>query len=207
MADTTLKQSAFLKGAREVTLNTDDSVLVKIRHKGTYTEYSVALNTLDDSPSRTQHGVAKSLFAVGSFSLLLSGSLGGAFFAGTEESRVTLGIFSVLFVFPFIWALHRMWAGSYDVLTFFNRFSGQSVFNLFYDKPTPEAFKPFIAALIKQTKRVQAETAEAENVSIPNQIQGFARLRDQGILTAEEFQTVKSRLLATIDQGTGRIGF
>lgn len=185
----------------------DDSLLVHATHGGTTTEFTVPLKVLSDGSTRSRQPGTKSLPALIVFSAMFLPSLAGAIMFD-RDTRVMCATFAVITAVPVLISAFRMWKDSFDIVVFFNRFNGEPVFNLFHAKPNPEEFRAFVGEITKRIKQAGLESEKPEDSSsIPQQIQGFARLRDQGILTQEEFDKIKARLLGSLENEPKRIGF
>jgi hypothetical protein len=202
-----ISQRLFLRGKRRLRLTTDDVLSVTVSQTGHFNEFSVPVGSLSESPSRVKQPATKFLGGVLVFGLITLTSLLVAVFTSNVETRVSCGVLSVLFLMPTALAVSRMLRGTYDLLVFHNRFNGQPVFNLFHDCPTAEACQSFVSELVKRIKLKALDVPMADPNSIPNQLQGFARLRDQAILSEEEFQSIKSRLLQSVSDAPGKLGF
>ncbi len=202
-----ISQSLFMKGARQLRFNTDDMLSVTISQGGHVNEFSVPVGSLSESPSRVKQPASKFLGGVLVFGLITLASLLVAIFTSNTDARVSCAVFTVLFLFPTSVAVFRMWRGTYDLLIFHNRFNGQPVFNIFHDCPTAETCQGFVSELVKRIKLKGLDAPQADPTSIPSQLQGFARLRDQAILSEEEFQSIKSRLLQSVSDAPGKLGF
>lgn len=202
-----ISQRLFLKGARKLRFNADDMLSVTVSQNGHVNEFSVSVALLGESPSRVRQPASKYLAGVLVFGLITLASFLAAVFTSNADARASFGIFSFLFLFPTALAVFRMWRGTYDLLIFYNRFNGQPVFNMFHDCPTSEACQGFVSELVKRIKLKALDAPLADPTSIPNQLQGFARLRDQAILSEEEFQSIKSRLLQRVSDAPAKLGF
>ena len=202
-----ISQRLFMKGARQLRCNTDDTISVTLNENGHVNEFSVSVGLLSESPSRVKQPAGKFLSSVLVFGLIALASFLFAVFTSNSDARATSAIVCFFFLFPTALAVFRMWRGTYDVVIFHNRFNGQPVFNLFHDCPTAETCQGFVSELVKRIKLKALDAPETDPASIPSQLQGFARLRDQAILSEEEFQSIKSRLLRNVSEGPGKLGF
>jgi hypothetical protein len=202
-----ISQRRFMKGARKLRFTTDDMLSVTINQNGHVNEFSVSVGLLSESPSRVKQPATKFLGGVLVFGLITLVALLVAVFTSNTETRVSCAVLATLFLLPTSLAVSRMLRGTYDLLVFHNRFNGQPVFNMFHDCPTVEACQGFVSELVKRIKLKGLDAAQADPNSIPNQLQGFARLRDQAILSEEEFQSIKSRLLQSVSEAPGKLGF
>lgn len=201
-----LKQSIFLKGSRQLKLMPDDTLRVEIRSDGAVSEFSIPLCTLDPSPMRKKQPPSKFVFGFVVCAFLLLGSFAAQLFA-VSDIRIVLGVLSFLLMLPFGFSLYRLWRFTYDITVFYDRSSGQAAFTLFTDKPDPSTFREFVSHLTKQIKSADMRDPNGRADSIAAELQSFAKLKEQGILTEEEFKTIKQRLLDKLNTGTAVIGF
>jgi hypothetical protein len=108
-------------------------------------------------------------------------------------------------VLPLGFSFYRLWRHTYDVTGFCARASGQTVFTLFTDKPNAVEFQNFVGTLRKRIAELRDVAPSTDSTA--EQLQSFARLREQGILTDEEFAKIKERLLDTVGRESRRLGF
>lgn len=202
-----IRQSIFLKGNRSVRIMPDDTLSVAVRSGGAVTEYSVPLRALHESPVRTRQPPAQFMLGFVVSSFLLTGALVAQLFASTGEMHALFGFLAFLALLPFGVSIYRFWRYTFDITSFQFRSSGQTAFNLFTDKPDAQTFQQFRDLLIKQIKNAQLHDVDRQSDSVSAQLQSFAKLREQGILTEEEFQNIKTRLLGTLMPPSGPIGF
>jgi hypothetical protein len=199
-----LSQSIFLKGKRFVRLLPDDTLRVEVRSDGAISEFSVALRHLDDSPIRIKQPPSKFVLGAVVCSFLFLGTFAAWPFVSDQAGRIVLGFLSFLLVLPLGFSFYRLWRHTYDVTAFRDRESGQPVFNLFTDEPSHEEFQRFVTTL---QKRIGASREFSPGASTAaDQLQSFARLKEQGILTHEEFATIKKRLLDSVGEERGASG-
>jgi hypothetical protein len=203
-----IDQRHFRKGRRNVVLTKEDSLSVSICQGSTVNEFSVPLEVLDSNPCRIKNSGGKRWIAMALFCLGLSlCAFVEAIITADRSQRGTSLVSGVLILFPALIFGAQMWRDRYDLLIFSNRFSGQPVFNLFYGQPHQDEFAAFVAELTTRIQRCHAQTASVPaELSIPDQLQSFARLQEQGVLSAEEFAGIKSKLIASVN-GKERIGF
>ena len=205
--DVELNQSKFLKGTRKVRLMPDDTLSVAIKANGTISEYSVPLSMLDDSPVRTKQPPSKFIFGAVISGFIFLGLLFAQVFAADIEIHILLGVLAFLALIPFGFSLFQTWRLTYDITTFYYKSSNQIAFTVFTDKPDTETFKTFMATLVKQIKSIQTKDEGHSSDSVAAQLQSFAKLKEQGILTDEEFQSIKTRLIAAVAPPSGPVGF
>jgi len=202
-----LRQSIFLKGSRYVCLMPDNTLSVAIKADGAISEFSVPLRLLDDSPVRTKQPPSKFFLGFTVCAFLLVGLLVAQFYASAFEVRALLGVLGFLVLLPFGFSIYRIWRFTYDITSFYYKSSGQVAVSLFTNKPDIQTFEGFRNHLIKQIKATADSDTQHNSDSIAAQLQSFAKLKEQGIVTDEEFQNIKARLLSTVTSAPGTVGF
>ena len=203
-----LSQSIFLKGSRFVQLNEGDEILTARSRTGhALNEFSIPLAVLQSSPARIQQRAMRLVPGVSFFAVLFLGAAVGFFLNSDESAKISCAITGALFFFATCAGLIRIRQASFDLLVFYNRFTSQPAFNLFYEKPNPTAFKDFVAYLVDRIKRCQMDISAKQEPSVPTQIEAFARLHKQGIITEDQFDDARRKLLETMTAESKRIGF
>ena len=128
-----------------------------------------------------------------------------AVFAQTTE-QVGVGIFyGGLCAIVAVLCARKMVKNRYDITIFQNRFGGASV-TLFNDNPDPTTYKEFEAALIKTIQEAKTQHNPMGQKTIAQELKEISALRDQGVLTEDEFSRLKEGLIQSAS-AQKRIGF
>ncbi len=140
--------------------------------------------------------------------LILFGSVVEALTTSIPSTRARcFGAAAVLLIPMFVFGA-QICRDRCDVLIFFNRCSGNAIFNLFYARPDETTFAKFVAGLTARIERAHLEADRVDaSVSAARDLETFARLREQGLLTAAEFEDVKARMIAAVGREATAIGF
>lgn len=99
---------------------------------------------------------------------------------------------------------------SFDWLRFHSKYTGEPVLYFHFNKPDEKTFSIYIkklVSLIKTIEEKEQENIESNEVSVTNKIKEFAQLRDKGLISEEEYQISKKKLLNQIDNPEKQIGF
>jgi hypothetical protein len=203
-----LRQSEPFRGSRVVRLTDDDTLMVQAKNGRVLNDYPVYLNVLHEVPSRIRQTAKLGGVAVIGTGILFLLFLLGAILASQTEARVSMLPLCAIFAFITCAGYARMRQVSYDVLVFYNRFNGQAAFNLYHEKPDADSFLAFVAELKRRIKKAHEKIPPLpQEMSIPTQIETYARLANDGIITRTEFENVKKNLLEGIAGSGKQIGF
>jgi hypothetical protein len=204
-----LKQSDFLRGARTLELAEDSDTLVVRSRDGRVTkELPIELNVLHDKPSRVQQKATSSLvivclaFIVGLI-FLIAGLLGR-----DASAQMSSSLFGIFMFGAGLASFARMRRMSGDVLVFYSRFNGQVAFTLYHNKPDADSFQAFVTVLCHRIKLAHEKIPSIQQeISVPAQIEQYARLAKDGVITQIQFDEVRRSLLGSVTGGAKPIGF
>ncbi len=204
-----LEQRFRWLGSRTCEILEDEAQLrVTVRSGDLRQEFMVPLATLAAKPSRLVQ--SKGPHWIGGLFLgaLAIASLVEGFVCQDPHKRAMSFATAAVGLVPPVLLLLYAWGRQYDVLAFHNRYSGGVIFNLFYGQPNAAVFDQFISELVSQIGRATTVSpGEGANPDVAQEIEKFAALHEQGMLTNEEFAAVKKRLVETIASEPKRIGF
>ncbi len=202
----TLEQRPRGKGKHRFELFDDGRVLVRFKRGLEQHETSIELARLERHPQRHQErqGCAFTVFVV--FALALVGALAGVVFTSWDSGG------RLAFMVAFVPLAIIAWAGwrefvrnSYDILLFVDPITGRNLV-LHQGLPDQARFEEFVAKLQKEVAKHSAVTGAGAPRGTADQIRELAKLKDEGILTEEEFKTGKQKILEGQPSG-GPIGF
>ncbi len=203
-----LRQSEFFRGSRVVRLDENDTITVQAKNGRVFNEYPVYLSVLNEIPSRVRQTARVGSIAVAGTGVLFLLFLMCTLFAPKSEAKVSFAPLCVIFGFITLAGFARMRQISYDVLVFYNRFNGQAAFNLYHDKPDADSFAAFVTVLKQRIKRAHEKIPPVpQEMSVPTQLETYARLARDGIITAAQFEDVKKALLESLTGSGNEIGF
>jgi hypothetical protein len=201
-----LKQQQFFKGTREFEFVGDDAVSVRIYERGAINEYIVKTATLDSHPNHLK-GQSRSLPAYVLFEVfMILVGLGASQQPGINWWMGRLFLFVLFVVVPTLIFLPKILREAYDITVFNNRFNGAIALAFYHNKPNLDEFKKFTDELVKRIHKTALEIPAQGEISIAKQIEEFAKLRDNKVIGEEEFQKIKEKLLAKIENDR-KIGF
>ena len=212
----TLVQKKFGIGMRKFAFINESLLKVYIKERSDLSEYKLDITLLDPSPIRKRHSPRNSRIHFGILLVCLSFL---TFKAITKQDEVAfLGLFlGVAILLPISYYLWVNGKKSYDLLIFFNRFSGEPAVGFHYNLPNAPEFKAFMRQLIKlipteessSEEVLPTESSQFRDMPIPQQLQQLAQLKENGTLTEEEFGKAKKHLLAQLNDSPSqrKIGF
>ena len=195
-----LKQTAWLKGTREFTLGTGSDLHVTIRDKSGLNEHHVDLRHLKAQPTHAAKTpwitwIVGAVFSAGASALILTGIFSGEY----SDGKLLGWAFGVPTLCVAILIVRKAIVERYDWLIFHNRYSGSTEIALFYDKPNAQAFAGFVEQLqqrIGETDNEKVREVGASNPTLADQLQSLAELHRTGVLTPEEFEAAKKKILS-----------
>ena len=198
-----LEQRKFSKGRQAFALQEDGTLLVTASKGGNIQHFSVSLAGWDPEPAHEKNTPKSSLVMLRIIFILSCMPLLTIFFVPIKAIAAMLILSAIFFVLLGILRsdyLHR----SYDVLVFRNpNTGGQLIFH--YNVPNEKEFSEFITKL-KDTIKKSPYVAYGLTPTKTAELREFARLRDDGIITNEEFEEVKRKLLSNINASSS-MGF
>jgi hypothetical protein len=203
-----LRQAEFFRGSRIVRLDESDTITVQAKNGRVFNEYPVYLNVLHDVPTRVHRTARAGGVAVIGTAIVFLLFLFCMLFAPQIEAKVSFAPMCVIFGFITMAGYAGMRQVSYNLLVFYNRFNGQAAFNLYRDRPDPKSFATFVSVLKQRIKQAHAKIPPVpQEMSIPTQIEMYARLAKDGVITEAQFEELKKNLLETLTGSGKQIGF
>ena len=202
-----LEQKKFGKIKQTFLLYDDGTLFISLTNKGNIQEFSAKLTGWDPEPAHNKGSTKGTLlFGCLCLGLVCAGIASVALWANVLSTEILTPIWMGILFCPVFgwWSLDKYHREKYDVLVFCNPTTNSQLV-LFYDKPNKEAFDSFVAALKNTLTKFQNVIPNAAQ-ALTADLREFARLRDDGIMSNEEFEETKRKLLATLDSPSG-IGF
>ncbi|MBF0480017.1 MAG: SHOCT domain-containing protein [Candidatus Omnitrophica bacterium] len=98
----------------------------------------------------------------------------------------------------------KTWTDSTDQVVFYNRFNGAGMLGFLNNKPNRETLDSFVEQIKKYVPPIVIGGPEKDK-TIAYEISELAKLRDNKVLTEQEFQAAKASLLKKLD--VNRVGF
>ena len=189
-----LIQKSFMKGKRRFVLSGDGSIRCEYRNGRSVYEYSVDLAKLDINPRQnyffaTSMLIGALILGIPAVTFLIRALL----VTSSTETRIVCSFFSVMlspFALLCVFGLYRQ---SYRLLVFTNPTNDQDSVALYVNKPDPLRFQSFVDEL-KQTIK-NAHLSISPNIGIASEIRELVKLRDEGVLSEEEFLSAKTRVI------------
>ncbi|MCL1920725.1 MAG: SHOCT domain-containing protein [Kiritimatiellaeota bacterium] len=202
-----LEQSKRGKGKQSFILYEEGTLLITVSKGGNLQHFSVSLMGWDPEPAHEKNYPRTSRVVLKIISVILCvffALVGAALFFSSGK-----GIAPILFVVVVLgisWAvLYNLYLlQSYDVLIFRNPATGGQ-FALHNNVPGEKEFSAFVEALKTVIKKFPSIPLWPTNTTVA-ELREFARLRDDGILTNEEFEEAKRKLLSNMNSSSS-MGF
>ncbi|MDD2480366.1 MAG: SHOCT domain-containing protein [Victivallaceae bacterium] len=200
-----LNQSSLLKGKRIFALQDDGSLRVTHAEVGKSQEVTIDLSMLDPKPARERGKATAMIVGMAIFGLLVLGfafaALGPGHTRGAEGPVLCIAGF---FALPLLLCWHQYLKQSYDLVIFRNPFSGGQI-ALLNNRPSPDEFSAFTEKLVSEINAHRIPVHQPMK-SLSDELKDLARLRQDGVLSADEFETAKRNLIASA-KDRGPIGF
>jgi len=196
-----LEQHRFNTAKQVFTLRDDGTLLVTIsRGLGNFSHYAISLAGWSPEFAHEKNGFAFWRFIPGlvvSFCIPL-GVMASAL-QKNDAAYASLVFAGCLCLFILFWGfvLLRWLRRSYDVIIFHNPTTGGQLV-LHYNVPNEKEFSEFVKKLQDSIKK-HPYVSPAQIPSQTAELREFARLRDEGVITSEEFEETKRKLLSTIN--------
>ena len=192
-----IQQKAWFQGKRELAVDDKKAVYTEKRLLRRQT-LSHDLHYLDPDPVVLKTAPTDWLaVAIGSTLILLL-CIGCALAVDDGDARAASITFAVLAGLFLLVSAMRIASRKLDCTMFLNRFTGQPAVVLFTGKPDQATFKDFV---VEFAKRITAatEAKKKEMGAIPgglaHEIRELVKLRDEGLLSHDEFKQAKAKLL------------
>jgi len=200
-----LNQSSLLKGKRLFALQDDGVLRVTHAEVGKSQEVAVEISLLDPRPVRERGKAAAMLVGMSVFGLLVLGFTFAAFGPGhTRGAEGPVLCIAGFFALPFLLCWHHYLKQSYDLVIFRNPYSGGQIAFL-NNVPTPEEFRSFIDILVSEIKANRIAPYQPMK-SLSDELRNLAKLKDDGVLTEDEFRVAKQNLINAAKE-PGPVGF
>jgi hypothetical protein len=125
----------------------------------------------------------------------------------TRDKGTILALFFPLFMFAAVFAacVWKMRSMSVNCVAF--SLGPNSQLHLWFELPEPQAFKSFCEALAKAAEDARKNRPlNPLNFGLANEIQELQKLRESKVLSDEEFERAKAKLLSGFS-GENNIGF
>ena len=205
-----LEQRKSGKGKQVFVLREDGTLLVTLSKSGNLQHFSVALAGWDTEPAHETNDptISRVVFRVISVLLGIFMAIAGMvlLFNAHNLNKSILPIVFVCAILGIAWRFlyNQYQLRNYDLFIFRNPMTGGQLV-LHYNVPDEKKFSEFVKKLQDSIKKcpyvppsqIPSKTAE---------LREFARLRDEGIITSEEFEETKQKLLSNINSSSN-MGF
>jgi Short C-terminal domain len=198
-----LEQKEAFRGARSFVLRDDGTLVAEYRSLGKGSSHTVQLASLDPNPRREQHREVGLLIVFVLFTLALLGTAFGAIAAEDEATRFAYMVAGIPLLVLALVSGVAFRRKSFDLVIYDSPYTGEGIL-MCNEKPTREVFGSFIERLQEQVQEHRSTTLR--DGGIADHLRSLAKLRDEGILTEEEFATAKERVISGNDP-RGPIGF
>ncbi|MBU1387586.1 MAG: SHOCT domain-containing protein [Proteobacteria bacterium] len=193
-----LFQRGLFGGSQIFTIDSFDSVVVRTRKLHKKQDYRVPIHILNPTPYRFKNTDFPSLFAFIGFAAFASFITWGAFNTKTQYDFYGLmGMALSLHLVAFI-CLSMFFNKSRDCYIFTSKYSGQTALLMWTNKPNERIFNSFVEELSKRAGFVDSFEISAGNKSLSDEIAKLNELKKAGILSQDEFENAKQRILNTL---------
>ena len=200
-----LKQKAFAKGRRHFALREDGTVTADYRAGFRRSSFELDAALFEPTPIRDRHRAAVMLVA---FVVLLLFDLGWFVLGFCEkQSDHRAGFFGAgfFFVIPMAICLWEYLKQSHNSVIFFSPTTGDSLV-MIEAIPSRQDVDTFAKTLSETIFARREKHATPTPHDVVERLKELAQMREQSILSEQEFEKLKSQLLNT--DGTGKpIGF
>ena len=192
-----IQQKAWFQGRRQLAVDDKKAVYTEKRLMRRQT-ISHDLHYLDPDPVVLKTAPTDWLaVAIGSALILLL-CVGCALAVDDEDARAASILFAVLAALFLLVSAMRIAARKLDCTMFLNRFTGEPAVVLFTGKPDLATFKDFVVEFAKRiTAATEAKKKEIGALpgGLAHEIRELVKLRDEGLLSHDEFKQAKAKLL------------
>ena len=192
-----IQQRAVFQGRRQLAVDDKKAVYTEKRLLRRQT-ISHDLHYLDPDPVVLKTAPTDWLAVAIVSGLVLLLCVGFALAMDDEDARVASIVFAVLAALLLLVSAVRIASRKIDCTMFLNRFTGQPAVVLFTGKPDQATFNDFLAEFAKRiTEATKAKEKEIGAVpgGLAHEIRELKKLRDEGLLSHEEFKQAKAKLL------------
>ena len=192
-----IQQKAWFQGRRQLAVDDKKAVYTEKRLLRRQT-ISHDLHYLDPDPVVLKTAPTDWLAVAIISGLILLSCVGCALAIDDEDTRVASIVFAVLAAVFLLISAMRIASRKVDCTMFLNRYTGQPAIVLFTGKPDQAAFQDFVAEFAKRI-HAATEAKKKEMGAVPgglaHEIRELVKLRDEGLLSHEEFKQAKAKLL------------
>jgi len=192
-----IQQRAWFQGKRRLVVD-DKKVVYTDKRLLRRQTISHDLHYLDPDPVVLKTAPTDWLaVAIGSALILLL-CVGCALAIDDDDARLASILFAVLAGLFLLASAGRIAARRLDCTMFLNRFTGEPAVVLFTGKPDQATFNDFLAAFAQRINAA-TEAKKKEMGALPgglaHEIRELVKLRDEGLLSDQEFKHAKAKLL------------
>ena len=200
-----LEQRKFGNGKQAFALREDGTLLVTLSKGGNIQHFCLSLIGWDSEPAHEKNGNRLYRVTLKVLLPLICIPIVGVLLSLKSDVNVASALM-MCFVLLFSWGFlfKRNLCQTYDVLIFRNPMTGGQIV-LHNNMPNEKEFSSFVVALKNIIKKYPYIIPEYANTAVAD-LREFARLRDDGVLTNEEFEEAKRKLLSTINTSSN-MGF
>jgi ribosomal protein S20 len=205
-----IEQRSFLRGRQKFVIHSDGDLEVTFERFAINRQYKIPLLQINPKPER--HKVLNTGSLVGliifiSFIILIVWGIISCFRSTSDRDVAYFLLIPLVFAVLFGWTcLTRFRQNSINVVIFFLRQNGQ--IHVWHNKPDAKTFTTFCETLSKKCEEAwNNRPLDASAQSMAGEIAALNNLREKGILSEEEFQKAKARLLDQIDVKERKVGF
>ena len=199
-----LTQKRLLFGTQTFELTGDDQLLVSTKGWGGEKRFKVPLASLDPEPARIR---TRPIFRW-ALAALLGTLFGGVVLLGVWSpdggEPVSPGLFGIILGAFFVAFLRSAVLETVNVMAFYDRFSGRPLLTPWFNNPNAKTFDDAMRELRNRISRLSGSFIATEP-NVEAQLRSLHRLRDEGLLTPEEFEVAKRRALGAGEKAA--IGF
>lgn len=195
-------------GARTIQVALEETKLVyRSKTKQTNEEYAVPYADLQENPVR--QGMKAPLLNkenLAGLILCFICAIPALFMLdGASYGEITLLVIGISAIIGIVWKLIQSRKKAFD-LWHYGFASGGGAFSIHAKSPSEQEVTAFRDKLEDLIKKFSPESAPMANGSAASEIHQLHRLHEAGVLTAEEFQNAKTRVLEA-DKAPRAIGF
>ena len=204
---TRLEQRKFNKGRSVFVLRDNGTLLYTFTHGANVQHLEIDLSGFspESNHSKKQSRVSRAILKL-AFVLMCAPVVIVILALPFAPMKSVLPILSMSLIFGFMWLIMRSVHDThyFDWIIFRKPMTGGQI--VFYNNlPNEKTFADFISALTTEIKKYPAVRINKES-TMSAELREFARLRDEGVLTNEEFEEAKRKLLMKINASSD-IGF
>ena len=207
---TRLEQNKRGKGKQVFVLREDGTLLVTLSKGGNIQHFSITLAGWDPEFAHEKNDPKLSRVVFRIISVFLCTFMAlvviAFLFNVKDQSKSIFPIVFVCTILGIAWRFlyNQYQLRNYDLLIFRNPMTGGQLV-LHYNVPNEKEFSEFLKKLQDSIKK-HPYVSPAQIPSKTAELREFAQLRDEGVITSEEFEETKRKLLSTINTSSN-MGF